>query len=155
MNTTGPAPQIVPSTGDPSALAVVKPDRWAGIQRAIQIGLRSLHLVFMGLVLGGVPMGATWQTLRGPIIGTLTTGVLLLLVCMRWGCLELTKGAGWAVLLKLGLLGLGNLFESVRLECYVCATIVASVGSHMPSAWRHFSLPQGLRRRATPGPQPE
>jgi hypothetical protein len=131
-----------PETLDDHAgqLAVAPPDRWAGWRRAIMIALRSLHLVSMGLVLGGIPLGGTWEVLRGPIIATLATGVLLLVTCMRWGCLELSKGAGWAVVLKLGLLGLGNLIESARLECYIAATIIASIGSHMPSAWRHFSF---------------
>lgn len=92
------------------------PDRAAGARRAVEVGVRSLHLVSMGLVLGGISMGGTWSTLRGPILATLATGGLLLFTTMRWGCLDLTHGAGWAVLLKLALLGLGNLFEGARLE---------------------------------------
>ena len=64
-------------------------------------------------------------------------------------CGALTQGAGWALLLKLGFIGLGNLFGGARLPCYVAATLIASVGSHMPSTWRHFSL----RARDLP-PQP-
>lgn len=140
MNATDPNPQCTP--GEPAGLPAARPDRLAGARRAIEVGLRSVHLVSMGLVLGGILQGGTWATLRGPIIATLMTGGLLLGVCMRWGCLALGRGAGWAVLAKLGLLGLGNLFEGARLECYAAATIVASVGSHMPSSWRHFTLPR-------------
>ena len=38
------------------------------------------------------------------------------------------------------LLGLGIAFPAVRFELYLAATLVASVGSHMSSSWRHFSL---------------
>ena len=48
-----------------------------------------------------------------------------------------------ALLLKLALLGLGNLFPGARLEWYLAAALVASVGSHMPSSWRHFSFREG------------
>ena len=38
------------------------------------------------------------------------------------------------------MLGLGNVFAGARLEWYLAATLVASIGSHMPGAWRHFPL---------------
>ena len=117
--------------------------------RPIEVGLRSAHIVAMALVLGGIPKGGTFETLRAPIFATLATGLLLLLACMRWGCFNLSQGAGWALLLKLGFLGLGNVFEAARLPCYAVAAFIASIGSHMPSSWRHFSL--GVR--ALP-PQP-
>jgi len=105
----------------------------------------------MALVVGGIAMGGTYESLRGAILATLSTGALLLAACLRWGCFNLTQGAGFAFLLKLGLLGLGCLFDSARLEWYVAATIVASIGSHMTSTWRHFSistLPWPLPRRS-------
>jgi hypothetical protein len=52
----------------------------------------------------------------------------------------LTQGSGVAVLLKLGLLGMGVLQPASRLPWYLAATVVASVGSHMPGTWRHFSF---------------
>ena len=125
-----------------------------GWQRAIEVGLRSLHLVSMGLVLGGVAMGGTYDTLTGPIYATVITGALLLTTSLRWGCLHLGQGAGAALLLKLALLGLGNMFPGGRLGWYVAATLVTSVGSHMSSSWRHFPVAErlgglvGLRRAA-------
>lgn len=114
--------------------------------RPIEIGLRSVHIVSMALVLGGIAMGGTYETLRFPIYATLSSGVLLLLACMNWGCLNFAQGAGYALLLKLALLGLGNLFEGARLPLYMAATVVTSIGSHMTSAWRHFSFTE---RRVT------
>ena len=52
----------------------------------------------------------------------------------------LVQGSGVAVLLKLGLLALGARQPASRLSWYLAATFVASIGSHMPGAWRHFSF---------------
>ena len=46
--------------------------------------------------------------------------------CSSWPCW------GWATCLR-----------GARLEWYLAAALVASVGSHMPSSWRHFSFREG------------
>jgi hypothetical protein len=96
----------------------------------------------MGLVLGGVAMGGTHDTLLVPIVLTVTSGVLLLAAMLAYRTLALSQGAGWSLFLKLALLGLGNLFAARRLELYVAATAITSIASHMPGSWRHFSLPR-------------
>lgn len=111
--------------------------RWA---RPVQLVLRSLHIAAMALVVGGIPFGADFQALRGPILLTLVSGVLLFAVDLAKDLAILTQGSGVAVLLKLGLLGLGVLQPAARLPWYLAATLVASVGSHMPGTWRHFSF---------------
>jgi hypothetical protein len=111
-----------------------------GYQRVVEVGLRSLHIVAMALVLGGIPLGGTWHTLKWPIVATVLTGALLLVTSLRWGCLHLSQGGGFALLVKFALLGLGNVFEGARLEWYAAATLVTSVGSHMTSSWRHFPV---------------
>jgi len=111
--------------------------RWA---RPVQLVLRSLHIAAMALVVGGIPFGADFETLRGPILLTLVSGVLLFAVDLARDLAILTQGSGVAVLVKLGLLGLGVLQPASRLPWYLAATLVASVGSHMPGTWRHFSF---------------
>jgi hypothetical protein len=108
--------------------------------RPVQVGLRTVHIVAMGMVLGGIARGGTYETLLPWILATVLSGVLLLGVDLCKSGLFLAQGAGFAVLLKLGLLGLGNLFPAARLEWYLAATAVASIGSHMTSAWRHFTF---------------
>ncbi|HTP52171.1 MAG TPA: hypothetical protein VMK42_15860 [Anaeromyxobacteraceae bacterium] len=152
--TSSPTPQSIPR-GNPSLPVVgqAKPQK-PPYARPIEVGLRSIHIASMALVLGGIPMGGTFETLRVPIVATLASGLLLLAACMRWGCFNLTQGAGWALLLKLGLLGLGNVFEGARLQCYLAATVVASVGSHMTSSWRHFTFPaRTIRPAGKSGPR--
>ena len=109
--------------------------------RPIQVGLRSIHIVAMGLFLGGVAFGATSEQLRAPLLFTVVSGLLLLAAAVRWRCLVLSEGAGWAFFLKLGLLGLAQALPSARLELFIAAAFLTSVASHMPGSWRHRALP--------------
>jgi hypothetical protein len=108
--------------------------------RPLQVGFRTIHLIAMGVVLGGLSMGGTHDTLLPWILATVLSGVLLLGIDLWKSCLFLTQGAGIAVLLKLAFLGLGYLFPAARFAWYIAATAVASIGSHMVSSWRHFSF---------------
>jgi hypothetical protein len=113
---------------------------WA---RPVQLVLRCVHIAAMALVVGAIPFGAHFEALRVPILLTLASGVLLFAIDLARDLAILTQGSGVAVLLKLGLLGMGVLQPAARLPWYLAATLVASVGSHMPGAWRHFSFLQG------------
>jgi len=97
----------------------------------------------MALVVGALPFTADFQSLRGPILITLITGCLLFAIDLARDAAILLQGSGVAVLLKLALLGGGVLQPAQRLPWYLAATLVASVGSHMPGAWRHFSFLTG------------
>jgi len=113
-------------------------------ERAWQVGARTVHLAAMALVLGGVAFAAPERALVLPIALTLASGLLLLGIDLWKGGGYFTQGNGVAVLLKLALLGLGQLLPAARLEWYLAATAVASIGSHMPRTWRHWSF---LHRR--------
>lgn len=112
---------------------------WA---RPVQLVLRSVHIAAMALVVGGLPFGGDYETLRVPILATVASGSLLFALDLAKDAAVLGQGSGVAVLLKLALLGLGALQPAHRLPWYLTATLVASVGSHMPGAWRHFSFVQ-------------
>ena len=113
--------------------------------RLVQVGLRSVHIAAMGLVLGGIALGGGYQRLKGAILVTIASGLLLMGADLLKGADFLRQGSGAALLMKLALLGLGNLYPGSRLRWYLAATLVASVGSHMPGAWRHFVLLRGRR----------
>lgn len=108
--------------------------------RALQVAARTVHICAMALVLGGLAMGGSFERLRCSILVTVLSGVFLLALDLAKGPGFLVQGSGVAVLVKLGLLGLGNLFPAARFEWYLAATAVASVGSHMAGTWRHFSF---------------
>ncbi len=120
--------------------AMEPPKRSLPWARPAQLVLRSLHIAAMALVVGGLPFGADFQRLRGAILLTVISGVLLFAIDLAKDAAFLTQGSGVAVLLKLGLLGMGLLQPAARLPWYLAATLVASIGSHMPGAWRHFSF---------------
>lgn len=137
------APRVNPSAGPQGGwLFPVRPRHfpWA---RPTQLVLRSVHIAAMAMVVGALPFGADFQALRGPILLTLASGVLLFAIDLARDAAILVQGSGVAVLLKLGLLGLGVLQPAHRLPWYLAATLVASVGSHMPGRWRHFSFLTG------------
>ncbi len=113
---------------------------WA---RPTHLVLRSLHIAAMAMVVGALPFGAGYGALRLPILLTLLSGAALLAIDLARDGAVLTQGSGVAVLLKLALLGMGTLQPADRLPWYLAATLVASVGSHMPGSWRHFSILHG------------
>ena len=114
--------------------------RWV---RGVQVALRSLHIAAMGLVLGGIWLGGDYLRLRSAIFTAVASGLLLASIDLAKGPAFLLQGHGVALLAKLALLGLGNLFPGGRLGWYLTATLVASVGSHMPGSWRHYSFLKG------------
>lgn len=104
------------------------------------MALRTLHIVTMALVLGGLAFGVSDAKLHAPGVLTVVSGILLLAVELARSGVYLYTGAGVASLLKIALLALGQAFPVARFELYLAATLVASVGSHMTGSWRHWSF---------------
>ena len=112
--------------------------------RVVKVAARTMHIVAMALVLGGVAYAAPVAALALPLALTIASGLLLLGLDLWKSGTWLTQGGGVAVLLKLALLSLGQWFPAARFECYLAATAIASIGAHMPKSWRHWSF---LHRR--------
>lgn len=102
--------------------------------------LRAVHLAGMGIVLGGCFLGFEHHPLRHAIWATLGSGTALFVLDLAKDPGLLHQGSGLFVLLKLALLGAGNLFPQHRFGWYLAATLVASFGAHMPGGWRHYSV---------------
>jgi len=133
-----------PERGSLRERSAPRPPRTFRGARAVQVAARTVHIAAMALVLGGVAYAARERALVLPLAFTIASGLLLLGIDLWKGGAYLVQGNGVGVLLKLALLGLGQLFPAARLECYIAATAVASIGSHMPRTWRHWSF---LHRR--------
>lgn len=111
----------------------------AQLLRALGVVTRSLHVLTMALVVGGVAVGPA--DLRGrAMLAATASGAALLAVDRAAGRIAMTQGSGVLVLLKLALLGLAAVHPDLCLPALVAATLVACVGAHMPSSWRHFSV---------------
>jgi hypothetical protein len=114
------------------------PRRFPGA-RAWQVGARTAHIAAMALVVGGVAAGRSGSDLALPIALTVASGLALLGIDLYKSGRILVEGAGLATLLKLAVLGAGLLLPPIRLEAHLVAVAIASVGSHMPKTWRHWS----------------
>jgi hypothetical protein len=129
-----------PAGGGLRALLFPQPPRKFRGVRAWQIGARTVHIAAMALVVGGVAGGLPGRELAAPIALTVASGLMLLGIDLWGTCATLVEGRGIALLAKLALLGAGLLVAPVRLEAHLAAIAVASIGSHMPRTWRHWSF---------------
>jgi len=140
---TKPA-EAAPERGSRSERTAHRPPRTFHGMRVVKVAARTVHIVAMALVLGGVAYAAPVGALALPLALTVASGLLLLGLDLWKSGTWLTQGGGAAVLLKLALLSLGQSFPAARFECYLAATAIASIGAHMPKSWRHWSF---LHRR--------
>lgn len=116
------------------------PPRRVPAHRLLGVLLRTAHLLMVGTLLGGHVFDVDPTRLVPFLAGAIATGAAIIaleLVCtFAW----LAMGKGLAVLLKLGLLLLVPVFWEQRVALLVAVTIVAGIGSHMSSRFRHGSV---------------
>ncbi|MFQ5898477.1 MAG: hypothetical protein ACE5JN_09540 [Candidatus Methylomirabilia bacterium] len=113
-------------------------------ERAWNVVFRTVHLMAFGLVLGGHAWEVELDRLLVAFWVTVLSGVALMGIELFKSLEWVFLGKGIMVLAKLGLLLLVPVFWEARLPLLLAVVVVASVGSHMPSRFRHYSL---LRRR--------
>jgi len=113
-------------------------------ERAWNVGLRTVHLMAFGLLLGGHAWEIEPVRLAGPLWVTILSGAALMGLELRKGLEWLFLGKGVMILVKLGLLLLVPIFWEARVPLLLAVVVIASIGSHMPSRFRYYSL---LRRR--------
>ena len=106
-------------------------------ERAWNVALRTAHIAVTGILLGGHVFGAPEADLRSVLSLCLLTGAGLMALGIYPTCLWLFEGRGLMVLLKLLLLGSVPFFWQYRVPLLMVIVVVASVGSHMPSRFRH------------------
>ncbi len=112
--------------------------------RALNIALRTAHIASMGVLLGGQAFDAPFHQLESSLWLTVATGLALVVVESRARPLWLHQGRGIMTLVKVALLGALPAVPGHRLAVLLAAVVVGSVGSHMPSRFRHYSV---VRRR--------
>ncbi len=118
--------------------------------RAWSIAFRTLHIAAFGLVLGGHAFAVDADMLVPWVWLTILSGIgLIALEVYAGGLYWLFLGKGIAVLVKLGLLLMVPLFWEQRVPLLLLVVVISSVGSHMPSRFRHYSILH--RRLINPG----
>ena len=129
-------------TGERVEKKPLNPYRW------VSVVLRSIHIATMGVVLGGVFLGAGHEALSAFIWAVVLSGCLMLGLDVCKCPRVLLQLNGLAVLLKLLLLAAGVfVFPTQQFAWYLAATLVASVASHMPGHWRHYDILIGCLRK--------
>ena len=109
--------------------------------RAWSITFRSLHLAAFGLLLGGHAFAVEADKPLPTLYLTILSGLgLIALELYAVGLYWLFLGKGLMVLLKLVLLLLIPFFWEARVILLLLVVGIASVGSHMPARYRHYSV---------------
>ena len=113
--------------------------------RAMSIALRTLHLAAFGILLGGHAFGVEAEKLLPYLYLTILSGIgLIATEVYAVGLYWFFLGKGLMVLAKLGLLLAIPVFWEQRVALLLVVVGIASVSSHMPARYRHYSI---LHRR--------
>ena len=113
--------------------------------RALSITFRTLHLAAFGVLLGGHAFTVEAERFLLYLWLTILSGLgLIALEIYAVGLYWLLLGKGIMVLVKLALLLMIPLFWEARVLLLLLVVAIASVGSHMPARYRHYSI---LHRR--------
>ena len=108
--------------------------------RAWNIAFRTAHIGATGVLLGGHLFDVAEPRLRTMLYLAILTGVCLIFVEAYPTCRWVVEGRGVMVLIKLGLLCLIPFFWRFRVPILLAVLAIASIGSHMPRRFRHYSL---------------
>lgn len=120
--------------------------------RGISVALRTLHLASFGILLGGHAFAIEADRLIPTFYLTLASGIGLMGVEVYMNGLQwFFLGKGASVLLKMAILLAVPLFWGHRVILLLLVVVVASVGSHMPSRYRHYSFLHGRVLQAGEG----
>lgn len=115
----------------------MKARRFPG-QRALHIGVRTIHIATAGVTLGAATLGVDPGSWAG--LALLSGLVLLADDLFRYGDHWLRFVQAWAILLKLALLGLGMARPEWMAASLWAAVVVGGVISHAPGEVRQRAL---------------
>jgi len=113
-----------------------RPARW----RAWNIAFRTVHIAVTGVLLGGHAFAVPADRLRLLLWGAIASGSGLIVLESYKSLHWLHEAWGVMLIAKLILLCLVPFFWDHRLPLLVTVLILASVESHMPAKYRHYSL---------------
>ena len=116
------------------------PPRRIPRHRALGLTLRTAHLMTFGALLGGHFFNVEPTRLVPFLVATIASGGALLALELASTCAWLFMGKGLVVLAKLLILLMVPFFWDHRVLLLLLTVAVASVGSHMPSRFRHHSF---------------
>ncbi|MDP2701555.1 MAG: hypothetical protein Q8P98_05740 [Candidatus Rokubacteria bacterium] len=135
------------------ALLFPDPPRRIPRHRALGLTLRTAHLMTFGALLGGHFFDVDPARLMPFLVATIASGGALLALELSSTCAWLFMGKGLVVLAKLIILLMVPFFWEHRVFLLLLTVAVASVGSHMPSRFRHRCFLPALQQSRSPSPE--
>ncbi len=108
--------------------------------RAWNIALRATHISVTGVLVGGHVFGIAPGRLIPWVYMAIITGLVLMLIEAYPDWRYFSEGRGVMVLAKVSLLCTIPWFWQERVAILAAILIMASIGSHMPKRYRHYSL---------------
>jgi hypothetical protein len=121
------------------------PPRQIPRHRGLGVAFRTVHLMTFGALLGGHLFDVEPSRLRSFLIATVASGLGLVVLELASTCAWLFMGKGVIVLFKLLVLLMVPVFWEYRVPLLLLTVAVASVGSHMPSRFRHRPVLPAMR----------
>jgi hypothetical protein len=109
-------------------------------RRPIRIGLRSLHILSAGTLVGGHIFAQAPDVLLPWLAGAVLTGALLLLTDLHASCAFLFEARGIAVVAKLIILGMVAVFPREAVALLVAVVMIGAISSHLPKRYRHRAM---------------
>ncbi len=108
--------------------------------RLCKITLRTAHLMAISVLVGGHAFSAPVHSLRPLLYVALVTGLGMMLLEAYPSPHFVFEGWGLLLLGKLALLCCIPFAWKQRLPILLAVVAIASIGSHMPARFRHYSL---------------
>ena len=108
--------------------------------RTLNIALRTAHIGSMGILLGGHAFDVAPERLKVILWLTIGTGIALASVESRFRLLWFHQGSGFMTMGKLALICAVPLAWDYRFPILLAVIVIASVASHMPGRYRHYSV---------------
>lgn len=116
-------------------------------RRPWNIGVRTAHIAFTGILIGGHVFKVAPDRLLPFLWLAVATGGVLVVLEAYSGLIWLQQGRGLMVLAKLALLCLIPFAWPYRVPLLAAIVVLASVGSHMPARFRYYSVLYGEIRK--------
>ena len=108
--------------------------------RLYKVTLRTAHLMAISILVGGHAFSAPVSALRPLLYVAIATGAALILLETGPSLHFVFEGWGLLLLIKLALLCWIPFAWKQRFPILLAVVAIASIGSHMPARFRHYSL---------------
>jgi len=120
-----------------------EPARTLPAERGMRVILRTGHIMAAGILLGGHFFDVESKRLLPWLWLVIATGAMFVALELYGSGVWLVQGRGLMTLFKLVLLAMTPFFWEQRFWLLLAVLCVGSIGSHMSSRFRHYSLLHG------------